>query len=447
MVIGFSDQNAVFMRRLIATAAAFALLLAACASSRAEIVAEFPTSGETTTTPVSSDLPPATTTTTVPVRVEDQVVALIETVEGLRELSFDGTPAIVRTPDALVQSEYRRIHSFSGAHDFDYTDSFLRMLGVLEGGESIAELEVTAPVPGVYDSASHLILISDEVDELTPFGRLVLVGELIAAVTNQQFGWSDGMSQLEAASGDGEGADSIRALVNGDATYFSELYLEEFMTATEQFAVQLETLEQERAVLPGYVKEFKEFDTREAREFVEDLISEGGIAGLNAAYAEPPATSEHVYHTFRYFDMEASRPVDLPGRSLAGFDEVATGTFGERGLRALLAEGVSDARKLEAATGWGGDAYRLWSDGEHAVLLLMFEGDAGRDATSLAETLGRWAIEELSVGGALTDNTGLAFEGVGSYAFIAQSGTEVILVVSSDPIAGKRLRDSFWPQY
>ncbi len=80
-------------------------------------------------------------------------------------------------------------------------------------------------------------------------------------------------------------------------------------------------------------------------------------------------------------------------------------------------------------------------------MLVFFEGDAARDAASLAETLGRWAIEELPVGGGLTDNTGLAFEGVNSYAFVAQNDTRAILVVASDPVAGKRLRDRFWPEY
>ena len=445
MDVGLSSQNVVFMKRRIAVTTVLALILAACASSRAEIVAEFP-GADTTTSTTSSLLPPQTTTTTTVENLQAQISGLAEAVEGLREVSFNELPAIVRRPDELVQSEYRRVHTFSGAHDAAHTDDFLRMLGVLEGGESIAELEVTAPVPGVDDSVSGEILISADVDELTPFGRLTLVGELIAAVTDQQFGWSARVSELQEA-GNGEGADALRALVTGDAAHFSQLYLEEFMTATEQFAVQLETLEQERAVLPDYVNEFKEFGNEEAAAFVEDLISEGGIAKLNAAYAQPPVSSEHVYHTFRYLNAEAVRSVELPGRSISGFDEVEAGSFGERGLRALLAEGVSDARKLEAATGWGGDSYRLWWDGESTVLLLMFEGDAGRDATSLAETLGRWAIEELSVGGGLTDNTGLAFEGIGSYAFVAESGTEVLLVVSSDPVTGKRLRDSFWPEY
>ncbi len=131
---------------------------------------------------------------------------------------------------------------------------------------------------------------------------------------------------------------------------------------------------------------------------------------------------------------------------MGGFDEVATGTVGERGLRALLAE-VTRARQLQAATGWGGDGYRLWWDGEHTVMLMMYEGDLGSDARELAETLGRWAIEVLPVGGGLADNTGLAFEGVGSYAFVAHAGTKVLFVVASDPVAGKRLRDGFWPEY
>jgi hypothetical protein len=446
MVIGFINENAVPMKRLLAGVAVLALVAVSCASSRDSIVAEFAGRDDTSTTVAS--LPNQSTTTTLLVPAEVEIAALIETVEEVRELSFQRAPAIVRRPDAVVQAEYRRVHSYAGANASPHHNDFLEMLGVLIDGESIGDLEVIAPVPGVYDSATKSILISSDVQELTPFGRLVLVGELVAALTDQQFGWADKMGRLAAAA-DEEGRDSLGALVNGDATFFSELYVERFMSSTERFAVQLERLKQEQAEdeLPGFVKEYKAFDTLHARDLVVALISEGGIDELNRAYDNPPATSEQVYHTFRYFNGEGARLVDLPAVTVTNFEEVKAGVFGERGFRALLSAGVNSAQQLEAATGWGGDAYRLWWDGDHVVMLVFFEGDAARDAESLAETLGRWAIEELPVGGGLTDNTGLAFEGVNSYAFVAQNDTGAILVVASDPVAGKRLRDKFWPEY
>ena len=447
MVIALRNENAVSMKRLLAVISALALVLGGCAASREAIQDEFGGQGKTTTT--SSASPALTTITALPIApVEDDVAALIGVVEELRELLFDEPPSIHRRSDDVVQAEYRRVHSYSGANSSAHQDDFLQMLGVLQEGQSIADLEVTVPVPGVYDPKTGSILISADLQELTPFGRLVLVGELVAAVTDQQFGWSDRVSQLDA-DGDLDGRDSLRALVNGDAGFFSAEYLEQFMTSTERFAVQLELLAQQQAeeLLPEHVREHKAFNDQHARDLVSFLIEEGGLAELNRAYGVPPTTSEQVYHTFRYVDREAARFVDLPATSVAGFDEVENGTFGERGFRALLSEGVSGARQLQAATGWGGDAYRLWWDGEHAVMLLMFEGDVGHDARELAETLGRWAIEELGVGGGLTDHTGLAFEGVSSYAFVAQSGTKLLFVVASDPVAGKRLRDSFWPEY
>lgn len=446
-MFGSRNQNAFLMRRLVAVTAALALVVAACTSSRSEIEGAFlpPNDSETTTT--SHTTSPSTSTTLAVPTIETQIEDLIQVVEEVRGLAFREPPELRRVADDVVQADYRRGHSYSGANDEGYADAFLRMLGVLDEGQSIRELEVTAPVPGVYHPETGSILISSDEEELTPFGRLVLFGELVAAVTDQQFAWADRAAQLEA-TGDDEGADSLRALVKGDATFFSDAFLDR-LSATDQFAVQLEGLEQLRATesLPNFVREFKDFETKTAGAFVEAVISEGGLGALNDAYENPPTTTEQVYHTFRYFDREAARTVDLASRSVAGFEEVAAGTFGERGLRALLSSGVSGARQLEASTGWGGDGHRLWWDGENTVMFLMFEGDAGRDATSLAETLGRWAIEELPVGGGLTDNTGLAFEGVNSYAFVAQAGTNVLFVVGSDPVAAKRLRDSFWPEY
>ncbi|MBT8192029.1 MAG: hypothetical protein KJP22_01390, partial [Acidimicrobiia bacterium] len=109
-------------------------------------------------------------------------------------------------------------------------------------------------------------------------------------------------------------------------------------------------------------------------------------------------------------------------------------------------DGILSSQALQAATGWGGDSYRLLWDGTDLVLVLLYEGDEARDARELAETLGGWASASMSVGSGRPDNTGLAFEGQ-EYAFVAHNEAAMLLVLSSDARAGRDIRDEFWPDW
>ncbi len=153
-----------------------------------------------------------------------------------------------------------------------------------------------------------------------------------------------------------------------------------------------------------------------------------------------------MYHPARFIDREAVVGVELDRLSVTGFTEVDTGVFGERMFRALLSEGVTTPQALQAATGWGGDVYRVLWNGTDVVLVLAFEGDRAADARELAETLGGWASASIGVGSGRPDNTGLAFEGE-EYAFVAHNGGSMLFVVSNDSKIGRDVRNRFWPTW
>lgn len=428
--------------------AGLALVLGACASNRDEVVAEFgdspATSVPSTTAPDSS----STSTTLLPPTVEEQLTGLEEIVEDIRGLQFSSeVPTVVRSADEVAEG-YLRVRQRVGTEAEDYEEDFLTMLGVLEPNQSVADFSQDVTVPGYYDPAGRVLVLAPDIGELTPFGRLTLVEELTSALTDRAFNWSERMAALEA-DGDSEAMAGLQALVRGDAAFTGRLYADQHMTSTDRFAVQLELIsrQQDRTIYPGYVAELDEFQAETAIALVELLVSEGGLPRLDAAYDSPPATSEQVYHSFQYVAREPAVPVELPDVRVSGFQKLDSGVLGERGLRAILSEGVNEAQRLQAATGWGGDAYQTWWNGEAVVMLVLFEGDTERDAEELGSTLGKWAIEELPVGAGLTDNRGLAFSGPDAYAFVAHEGSEVLFVVASDRDAGKQLRDRFWPTY
>lgn len=447
MLVSIRQQECNAMNRLLFVTSALVLLLAACSGSREEISQEFfPETSSTTTVPSTTA---SMTATTRPIAVDDpeQVIAeLADHVRDLRQLTF-ATPAIEYRPGDEIAAAYRNLHGLPRTGDAAFDARFLRMLGVLEDGAAIDDLERTCGLPGLYDPNSNTLALAEGVPELTPLGRQHLVHELVTAATDQNHGWWDAMQAAESA-GDPERAVGLWGLVQGDAAFHAAQFASEILSPTEQFAITLEQVNCDRGRLPppGYVRELEAYGPEVGRSFVEELLSAGGIAGVDAAYRQPPVSSEEVYHPGRSGGVRPEPTVDLGQLSVPGFVEADAGVLGERLFRAILSEGVTVAQALQAATGWGNDAYRVLVDGSDLVLVVTFEGDRVADAQELAETLGGWASASLSVGSGRPDNTGLAFEGE-EYAFVSHRDGTMLMVISNDAGAGREVRDRFWPAW
>jgi hypothetical protein len=437
------------MNRIAPLLCALVLVLAACAGSREEIVDEFlPPLDSTTTTSVANGDPSSTTTTLlVDVSdIEDLIAGLAEQVSEIRGLPLTVPPVQFVAGDEL-EARYQALNGLESIGSERVDAAYLRALGVLSEGDSVSDILSFCSLPGFFDPESNTLILDEGLEDLTPYGRRHLVDELLGAATNEAHGWWNTMAALRG-SGETEAAIGLRALVQGDAAFHAAQYVAESLDSTDQFAIRLEEIacQQEGKSPPEYVTALIEYGPTAGRAFVETLIATGGVPALDAAYAKPPVSSEQIYHPPLYGSGEGAIGVELSEISVSGFTEVAQGTFGERMLRAVLSEGVSPAQSLQAATGWGGDTYRVLWDGSDVVLVILFEGDEARDARELAETLGGWASASLEVGGGRPDNQGLAFEGVG-YAFVAHDDTTMLLVVSGDAVAGRSVRDTFWPRW
>ena len=436
------------MNRIALAVCALAIVLAACAGSREEIVDEFlpPLDSTTTASTTNGGVSVTSTTTAPPDDIAGQIAGLAEQVRQIRGLPLT-VPPFEFVPSEEIEERYQALNGLESIGTPRIDDAYLRALGVLAEGESAANLVSFCSLPGFFDPESNTLVLEAGLDDLTPYGRQLLVDELLGAATNEAHAWWDTMSSLREA-GDTEGAIALWALVQGDAAFHAEQYVMGSLDSTEQFAIRLEEIacQQEGKPPPQYVTALIEYGPTAGREFVETLIAVGGVPALDAAYAKPPISSEQIYHPPLYGSGEGAVDVFLPPITASGFTEVAQGMFGERMLRAVLSQGVSSAQALQAATGWGGDSFRVLWNGSDIVLVILFDGDEPRDARELAETLGGWASASLEVGGGRPDNRGLAFEGAG-YAFVAHDDTAMLLVVSGDAVAGRSVRDTFWPRW
>ncbi|MGI9649394.1 MAG: hypothetical protein ACR2OI_12840, partial [Acidimicrobiia bacterium] len=335
------------MKRLVLMGCAFALALTACASDRGDIGEEFlpSTDGSTTSTTSASGTSPLTTPPTVPVDPVDAVAQLADEVRSIRQIDFTD-PQVAYLPADDVAAGYLALHGLARTGNRDFDTAYLQMLGVLDSG-TIDDLDDPCPVPGFYDPATARIVLTEGLNELTPLGRRHLVAELNSAATDQVHDWSGAMDSRRRA-GDDEAAVALWALVQGDAEFHADLFVEQVLTSTDRFAITLEQIacQQQRSTPPGYVMELEAYPSEVGRALVEDLVSMGGIPAVDDAYRRRPTSSEQVYHPARYTALEPALDVELRSLSLTGFTEADSGTFGERQFRALLSEGVSSAQAL-----------------------------------------------------------------------------------------------------
>jgi hypothetical protein len=112
---------------------------------------------------------------------------------------------------------------------------------------------------------------------------------------------------------------------------------------------------------------------------------------INAAYLNPPTSSEQILHPEKYLDVPKDDPraVDLPDltEDLAeGWRLVAQDVLGELVLLTHLDHFLpSTPDATEAASGWDGDLAALWQDAEgREVLVVRSVWDSPEDATEFA---------------------------------------------------------------
>ena len=413
------------MRRLLACLLVAGLILAAC--------------GDDTST--STTAPPTT------VAVGDlnaDLNLLVAAAEAGRGLAFFEPPTITIVSTAELADRVKaQIDEDLDPAEMLVFQHLYETLGLLDGSVDLVQAYrdlYAEQVGGFYDDdTGEMVIAGDEV--LTPLSKSIVVHELVHALTDEQYGFASTMNDLVDA-GRYEEAAAIQALVEGDATYFQLVYLQS-LPADEQAAAVTESLRTDTTVidrLPAWFAKDLTFAYDSGFGFVARVISEEGAAGVNQAYTHFPASTEQILHPEKYFSMEPPLEVAVPTLDVPGFDVFEDGVFGEWNLGLYLLSGVDPGDALIAAAGWGGDHYRIYSNGTEVVFLYVSEADTPRDAQELAGSLGSSAAETMPVGSAHTSADGVTtFSGGSGFAYVTVTDRTVVFVASRDVAAGQSL--------
>lgn len=276
--------------------------------------------------------------------------------------------------------------------DIEKQDALLTALGVIGPGESLHDLYLALYQEGVlgfYEPKEEKLYVVQDEPSLQPQDVLTYAHEFVHALQQQHF---DIQAGLDAREDQSDRQAAYSALLEGDATLAESVYMFNHMTEEERTAAQqsanvdLETF----FAAPHLIQRLFVFPYIEGTQFVLSLArSEEGWAAVDAAFADPPESTEQILHPEKYAIGEGPVDVVLPDIAVTlgeGWMEASTGTLGEFLIMAYLETYLPEQAAAQAAAGWNGDTYAVLAEPEgKTVLVIVSSWDLFQDADEFGQ--------------------------------------------------------------
>lgn len=244
---------------------------------------------------------------------------------------------------------------------------------------------------GFYDpETAEFVVVTDDV-LLDPAAQWTHAHEFVHVLQDQHYS----LEAINDESLDSEARAALRALAEGEAELVQYLYLfdADYFTRSEAESILNDPAETDTRFLedlPPVLVSNMAFPYNAGANFVSELYREGGFEAVDAAWRNPPRSTEHILHPDRYLAGDDPQIVALA--PLTDTLDAATGTpgwqlvdediLGEFFLREYLAQQLPATEVNRAATGWGGDRYAVYYQpaGDEMVMALRLAWDTPEDA-------------------------------------------------------------------
>lgn len=328
-------------------------------------------------------------------------------------------------PEALAGTEAMLVGLGLVPRDFGYRATMLRLLS-----EKLA---------GLYDPHLGTMMIRDDLSDID--AELTLLHELVHALQDQYYdldeivGWTADDTDRSAA---------LSCLAEGDAT----LVMLDAMAEGEEKGQLPERLLREKmaeeaaalADVPPIIQRSLSAPYQDGLNFVFALRNRGGWAAVDAAWKDPPKTSEQILHLDKFDQREPALAVSVPQSPGASFRLVLHDTWGEQNLRLVFEEWLSSDKAKKAAAGWGGDRIAAYQSDEQVAVAWHISADNEAEAREMSAALAEALKPEKpspKTDGAAPQVTCARFPDSESVWAVAQTGPRVLLHgVTSRPSSG-----------
>ncbi len=323
------------------------------------------------------------------------IAEVMDQVEEIRGLRY--TQPVVAEPVGPqdIARGYAQYLDIAFPEDFSARRSLAwQTIGVIPEGTSIrdAMLEYgSTQVIGYYDTLTGELKFIGEEDP-SPLDRITLAHELTHAIDDQSFGL-ERIDELGSSCRD-EQQEAMIGLVEGNATFFMYRWAQTYLTADEQVQVGIEAAAQQPppSDIPPFIDDSQLWPYTDGLQFIAAIQREGGVDAINAAFENPPVSTEQIMHPERY-PNDVPTPVDVPdlsGELGAGWDDLDVEEVGEMWLDQALRLRLEGSDADQAAAGWDGGIYRAWTNGDRVAIVLATAWDTKDDAAAFAEAMQRW---------------------------------------------------------
>jgi hypothetical protein len=316
-------------------------------------------------------------------------------VEKIRGGTFKTTPPVQAVTREQFVDRYSKdlTRVLGGDARVEATSRLLARFGILEEGADLRALlgsYLKGNIAANYDPETKKVSFLPGV----PRTVQLMVHELTHALDDQLF---DMTEKVAAFDGSFDRALAYGALAEGDAQSVEYRYFTGGAIAAQALPQLRATADQVAdAVLkqqfggtpPALVLAFKSQYT-EGLIFAEAVRrSEGRNAAMDAAFRNPPASTEQILHPEKYLAGKDPPAVLVLPAPPEGAKKAMSTTMGELGTRiVLLASGMDAPTASDAAAGWGGDTAALvaFPAGEALVWTTVWDTEA--DAVAFAKAL------------------------------------------------------------
>ena len=407
-----------------------------------------------TSTATPSPTPtPEPTPSPIPELIQEVVERITGQVSELRGLPvMQDPPTFFISYDQMAENVRESIEEEYMQEDADIEAEIFMLLDFIPPGTDLKEVFAdlyAGSVVGYYDTDTGEMFVLNDGEDPTPAAKYTLAHELIHALQDQAF-------DLDVFFPEDEENDDLAraktALVEGDAVVGSSEYARAFLTRTEIRQIYSSGNDgPDLSRIPPFLFKLLAFPYQQGAVFVSAIHSGTGWDSVDAAYSDPPLSTEHILHPEKYLAGEQPVTVTLPDLTAAlapDWEAIDEGVLGEFIIATYLENRLTDSRAANAAEFWGGDTYALLRNPDHdesalvslstwdsvedaqdffgaCISYFQTPGQESLDLTVSAEGLRRWDSESRSVY--------LALYGDNVLLIISETGSAVEAIAAEFP--------------
>ena len=344
----------------------------------ADASAEVLPSAESSAQPsVSSPEPSAEATAAGDAQVLAELAAIEEQVISIRGLeAADIGPADLITRAELGEELQAIFDEQYPPDERERDNRALRALGLLTADEDVAELQLQLlgdQVLGFYDPIEdRMVVVTDT--GLDAAAKLAYAHEYTHAL--QDAAYDPPHFDPDADLEDDETL-ALTSLTEGDATVTMFAWAFEHLSQEELIEIGAGQQLPDTSGIPSWMVNQLLFPYTTGQVWASSLTGQNPLAPdfdeIDAAYADPPDSTEQIIHLDAWEPREEPEAVEVPDLVAMlgdGWEEVDDTPIGEASIGFLLEHfGIERSVANGAAAGWGGDRVRIATgpDGAFAV--------------------------------------------------------------------------------